>query len=45
MDGGIFGAAVHLFGNGVRAAFAVVSGAGLYPDGPACRAGTPDGVF
>ena len=25
MDGAIFGAAVHLFGNGVRTAFAAVS--------------------
>ena len=39
MDGAIFGAAVHLFGNGVRTAFA----AGFDPDGPACRA--PGGVF
>jgi len=30
MDGAIFGAAVHLFGNGVRTAFAAVPGAGLW---------------
>ena len=37
-------ALVELAGS-LCAAFAAVPGAGLYPDGPACRAGTPDGVF